>query len=235
MRAMILAAGRGTRLRPFTDSHPKALAQVGGVPLLEIVLRRLIDAGVREVVINLHHLGEQIEAFMRVNSNFGLSVRYSPETELLDTGGGLKQAARWLEDAPGGSFLVHNVDVLSDIDLRAMMHQHRTCGALATLAAMPRDTKRHLLFDTDGQLCGRVTADGENFVRPASGQSIRLGFAGIHAVSCRLLPLISEIGVFPIMESYLRLASEGERIRVFRADSYRWRDAGRPTDLRPLD
>lgn len=234
MRAMVFAAGRGTRLRPFTDDRPKALAEIEGVPLLEIVLRRLAGAGVREVVINLHHFGEQIEAFLERRKCFGLDVKFSREIDLLDTGGGLKQAAAWLRDAPGGSFLVHNVDVLSDIDLGAVMREHRASGALATLAAMPRATARPLLFDDHGWLCGRTTAAGDQLVREPAGSVIRLGFAGIHAVSTSLLPMLSESGAFPIIEAYLRLAGEGVSLRAFRADGCRWRDAGRPADLRPL-
>jgi NDP-sugar pyrophosphorylase family protein len=235
MKAMVFAAGRGTRLRPFTDDRPKALVEIEGVTLLEIVLGRLRTAGVTEVVINLHHFGEQIVSFLEQRGNFGLRVHVSWERELLDTGGGLKHAAAWLATAPGGSFLVHNVDVLSDIDLGSLMRTHRESGALATLAAMPRETSRPLLFDDAGWLCGRVTSARDRVVRAPVGSLQRLGFAGIHAVSCALLPLLSEAGAFPIVESYLRLAAEGHPIRAFRADGSRWRDAGRPADLRPLD
>lgn len=235
MKAMVFAAGRGTRLRPFTDDRPKALAEIEGVTLLELVLERLRRAGVTEVVINLHHFGEQIVAFLERKRNFGLVVHFSWERELLDTGGGLKHAAAWLAEAPGGCFFVHNVDVLSDIDLGLLMRTHRESGALATLAVMPRETTRPLLFDEAGRLCGRVTSAGDRVVRSPVGVLQRLGFAGIHAVSCALLPMLSESGVFPIVESYLRLTAEGQSILAFRADGSRWRDAGRPADLRPLD
>ena len=124
MKAMVLAAGRGTRLKPLTDTRPKALVEVGGVTLLELTLRRLAAAGVTEAIINLHHLGEQIPAFIEAHGLFGLRhIEYSPEPELLDTGGGLKEAAWFFGD--GRAFLVHNVDVLSDIDLRALAAEHR--------------------------------------------------------------------------------------------------------------
>jgi len=235
MKAMVFAAGRGTRLRPFTDAHPKALAEIGGATLLEIVLGRLKDAGVTEVVINLHHFGEQIEAFLERKGNFGLVVHVSREPDLLDTGGGLKQAARWLTGAPDEPVLVHNVDVLSDIDLHALVRAHRDSGALATLAVQPRETARALLFDSAGRLCGRATPAGDHLICAPEGELTRLGFAGIHAVSCALLPLLSERGAFSIVDSYLRLAGEGRAIRAFRADAFRWRDAGRAADLRPLD
>lgn len=235
MKAMVFAAGLGTRLRPLTDTRPKALVEISGVPLLEIVLKRLRATGVSEVVINLHHFGDQIERFLRANDHFGLTVHVSREPELLDTGGGLKQASRWLNGPPDESILVHNVDVLSDIDLKQLVAAHRTSGALATLAVQPRETSRPLLFDDDGWLCGRITSEGPRVTREPRGALTPLGFAGIHAIACSLFPLLTETGAFSIVESYLRLASAGRPIRAFRADGFRWRDAGRPSDLRPLD
>lgn len=234
MKAMVFAAGLGTRLRPLTETRPKALVEIQGVSLLELVLTRLRAAAVDEVVINVHHFREQIEAFLVRNGFFGLRVHLSHEDTLRDTGGGLKQAARWLEGDAGESFLVHNVDVLSDIDLVALMQDHCASGALATLAAKPRGTSRPLLFDDAGWLCGRVTAAGEKVIRPPVTQLVPLGFCGIHAVSCALLPRLTEVGAFSIVDAYLRLAGEGQPIRAFRADAFRWRDAGRPEDLRPL-
>jgi NDP-sugar pyrophosphorylase family protein len=232
MKAMVFAAGEGRRLRPLTDSRPKALVEVGGKALLEIVLARLRAAGVTEVVINLHHLGAQIEEFVARNNGFGLRVAFSLEEQLLDTGGGLKQAAWFFDD--NRPFLVHNVDVLSDIDLGAILEAHGRSGALATLAAMDRPTTRPLLFDAHSRLCGRVGRSGEVYARPLDGAVERLGFCGIHVVSPALLSRLTETGAFSIVESYLRLAGEGAQIRAFRADGFRWRDAGRPEDLRPL-
>ncbi len=234
MKAMIFAAGRGTRLKPLTDSRPKALVEVGGVALLELTVRRLIAAGVNEVVINLHHHGEQIPAFMEKHGRFGLRrVEYSAEPELLDTGGGLKEAAWFFDD--GRPFLVHNVDVLSDIDLRALLAEHQQTGALATLAALPRPTARPLFFDSANRLIGRRSATtGDTFVRAPRGESVALGFCGIQVVSPALFGKMTESGVFPIVTCYLRLAGENEAINAFRADGARWRDCGRPEDLRPL-
>lgn len=231
MKAMVLAAGRGTRLRPLTDTRPKALVEIGGVPLLEIVLRRLREAGVDQVVINLHHLGGQIEAFVARHAGFGLQVVFSREETLLDTGGGLEHAAWFFDD--GRPFLVHNVDVLSDIDLRAMVRAHEASGALATLAAMERPTARPLLFDAGGHLCGRVGPDGDRLARAPAGALRRCGFAGIHVVSPGLLGRLTETGVFSIIDSYLRLAGEGAAIQLFDAAGARWRDAGRPENLGP--
>ncbi|BET65282.1 nucleotidyltransferase family protein [Opitutales bacterium ASA1] len=232
MKAMLLAAGMGTRLRPLTDTRPKALVEIDGEPLLAIALRRLAQAGVREVVINLHHFGEQIEAWVAEHGAFGIRVAFSRETELLDTGGGLKQAAWFFDD--GKPFLVHNVDVLSDIDLAEMVRSHEASGALATLAAMPRPTARPLLFDEAGRLCGRVHASGERLVVPVDAPLTRLGFCGIHVLSPEVFEHLHEVGRFSIVDAYLRLAVAGQRIRAFRVDGARWRDAGRPADLRPL-
>jgi NDP-sugar pyrophosphorylase family protein len=231
---MVFAAGRGTRLKPLTDTRPKALVEIEGRTLLERVLRRLVAAGVTEVVINLHHLGEQIPQFLAENDNFGLQhVAFSPEPELLGTGGGLKQAAGFFDD--GQPFLVHNSDVLSDIDLGALLRVHRASGALATLAVMARPTARPLLFDSADGLVGRRTSEaGEEFVRPARGAVTALGFCGIQALSPAIFGELSETGAFGLTEAYLRLAGAGEAIVAHRVDGAKWRDCGRPEDLQPL-
>jgi NDP-sugar pyrophosphorylase family protein len=234
MKAMVFAAGRGTRLRPLTDARPKALVEVGGQTLLERVMERLVEAGVTEVVINLHHLGEQIPPFIEQHGRFGLRrVAYSDEPVLLGTGGGLKQAAWFFDD--GEPFLVHNADVLSTIDLGALLLAHRRCGALATLAVMARPTARPLYFDARGRLVGRRTADGrDELVRASDGAITPLGFCGIQAVSPALFERMIETGAFGIAEAYLRLAGAGETIHAHRVDGAKWRDCGRPEDLRPL-
>jgi NDP-sugar pyrophosphorylase family protein len=234
MKAMILAAGRGTRLQPLTNTRPKALVEVAGRTLLEGVVVRLVDAGVTEAVINLHHLGEQIPPFLEAHDCFGLRrVAYSNEPVLLGTGGGLKQAAWFFDD--GSPFLVHNVDVLSDIDLGALMLAQRSSQALATLAVMARPTARPLYFDSGGRLVGRWSPDrGDEFVCTPSGGAVALGFCGIQAVSPAIFERISEVGEFGIAEAYLRLAGANEGILAHRVDGAKWRDCGRPGDLRPL-
>ena len=234
MKAMVFAAGCGTRLRPLTDTRPKALVEVAGRTLLEQVLSRLVAAGVTEVIVNLHHLGEQIAPFLAKHENLGLErVAYSPEPALLGTGGGMKQAAWFFDD--GKPFLVHNVDVLSTIDLGALLHAHRQSGALATLAVMARATTRPLFFDTEGRLVGRRSlATGDEFVCAPRGRTVPLGFCGIQAVSPAIFGKISEIGAFGITEAYLRLAGAGEAITAHRVDGAKWRDCGRPEDLHPL-
>lgn len=235
MKAMIYAAGRGTRLKPLTDTRPKALVEVGGVPLLEITLRRLAAAGTREVIVNTHHFADHVRHYIDTHTaeRFGLwRIAVSEERELLDTGGGLMKAAWFFDDTM--PFLVHNVDVLSDADLAAFMTAHTESGALATLAAMPRETERPLLFDSQGMLAGRGTPASPKLVRPIEGEPVALGFCGIHAVSPAIFPLITERGAFSIVDAYLRLAAQGVRIRAGRIDGTRWRDCGRREDLRPL-
>ena len=231
MKAMILAAGFGTRLRPLTDGRPKALVTVAGKTLLEITIERLRSFGVSEIIVNAHHFAEQIEEFLRAHANFGLQIEISREDELLDTGGGLKKAAWFFrdDDAP---FLLHNVDVLSTIDLAAMLKAHRDRHALATLAVMQRKTSRYLLFDEAGLLCGRrAGVDGEpEMARPAETTQA-LAFCGIHMIEPRLLSMLTEQGAFSIIPAYLRLAAAGERIAAFHADAYSWRDVGKLEDL----
>jgi NDP-sugar pyrophosphorylase family protein len=234
MKAMILAAGLGARLRPLTDNRPKALVEIAGRTLLEITLTRLRAFGIREVIINVHHLAEMILDYLKSNDNFGLRIEVSREEVLLDTGGGLKKAAHFfLEDWNGSEkpFIVHNVDVLSTIDLARMVRFHTENKALATLAVQDRETFRYLLFDPQLQLCGRrFGRDGKDeFVRSSPpGQAQALAFSGIHVISPRLFAMMVEEGAFPIMTCYLRLAAQGERILAFRADEYYWRDLGRP-------
>jgi len=234
MKAMILAAGLGTRLRPLTDDRPKALVELNGRTLLEITLSRLRKFGVREVVINIHHFADMIVDYLTANENFGMTIAISREDVLLDTGGGLKKAANFFAEnsRPAGElFIVHNVDVLSTIDLRSMVQFHNENQALATLAMQDRKTSRYLLFDDDRQLCGRQTGSDEpELVRPCQ-QLQALAFSGIHVISPRLFSLMTEDGVFPIVASYLRLAAQGEKILAFRADKYYWRDLGSPENV----
>jgi NDP-sugar pyrophosphorylase family protein len=227
MRAMVLAAGLGTRLRPLTDDRPKALVEINGRTLLEITLARLRRFGISEVMINAHHLAEKIVDYLRTRQNFGMRIEISREEVLLDTGGGLKRAAPFfLEHDAEEPFLVHNVDVLSSIDLRRMVESHVEREALATLAVQHRESSRSLLFDKDLQLVGRHTRGAEpEMFRPAS-RSQAAGFCGIHVISPRIFSLVQEEGVFPIVPVYLRLAGQGDRICGFSADEYYWRDLG---------
>jgi NDP-sugar pyrophosphorylase family protein len=235
MKAMILAAGLGTRLRPLTDDRPKALVEVAGRTLIEITLRRLSTFGVQEAIVNVHHFADLVSEYLKKSDNFGMKIEISREEVLLDTGGGLKKAAWFFlnSEQPDEPFILHNVDVISTIDLDRMVQAHRENQALATLAVQERETSRYLLFDGQNQLCGRRAGrDGiSEMVRPAHKTSA-LAFSGVHVISPRLLTHLEEDGVFSIVTSYLRLASEGEKIIGFRADEYYWRDLGRPENVR---
>jgi mannose-1-phosphate guanylyltransferase len=232
---MILAAGLGTRLRPLTDNRPKALVEIEGRTLLEITLSRLRAFGIREVIINVHHFASMILEYLRTNADFGMRIEVSREEVLLDTGGGLKRAAYFfLEDSNPSEepFILHNVDVISTIDLRRMVQFHAENQALATLAVQEREASRYLLFDEQLQLCGRRSGRDHKteFVR-SSRQLQVLAFSGIHVISPRLFALMIEEGVFSIITSYLHLAAHKEKILAFRADEYYWRDLGRPDEV----
>jgi NDP-sugar pyrophosphorylase family protein len=236
---MVLAAGLGTRLRPLTDDRPKALVAVAGRTLLEIVLERLRGFGVREVVVNAHHFAEQMIEYLRAH-DFGMRIEVSPEVTLLDTGGGLKKAAWFFLERAGSEgsganapFLVHNVDVISTIDLGAMVRFHEKRGALATLAVAEREASRQLLFDEAGKLVGRQKGGETEWARGGAGSDAAraLAFAGIHVLSPRIFELMLEEGAFSIIDAYLRLAGEGEKIVAYRADGVYWRDLGRPESV----
>jgi NDP-sugar pyrophosphorylase family protein len=313
MKAMILAAGLGTRLRPLTDHRPKALVEINGRTLLEITLTRLRAFGITEVIINVHHFADRVIDYLKSNKSFGMRIELSREEVLLDTGGGLKKAAWFFVEDPARldePFLLHNVDVLSTIDFARMLQFHKEHHALATLAVQDRESNRYLLFDDHLQLCGRTSstpvpsgAEGATpgcapqmtatqnpsgsasppaqkvsspFIPPNDASSpvipneVRdllllrqgtaklvpsvvegavpqsepnhgasapevplqaLAFSGIHMISPRLLPMLTEEGVFSIIPAYLRLAAQGQKILAFRADNYYWRDLGRPADL----
>ena len=231
MQAMIFAAGLGTRLRPLTDTTPKALVDVGGVPMLERVMMRLIDAGADRIVVNVHPFAERIERFVRERDGFGDEVVFSRETDgPLETGGGLAYARDLLQaDRP---LFLHNADVLTDLPLVAMAEAHAKREALATLAVAERPTTRVLLFDERG-LLGRVDESQglERRIREPVGEVSKLAFAGVHVVAPELVGRIEEQGAFSILEPYLRLAGEGAAIHPFRVDGCVWVDIGRPEQL----
>jgi NDP-sugar pyrophosphorylase family protein len=237
MKAMILAAGLGTRLRPLTNDRPKALVEVAGRTLLEITLSRLRTFGVREVIINVHYFADMVVDYLKKNDDFGMRIEISREEVLLDTGGGLKKAAYFFLNNASGlhePFILHNVDVISTIDLARMLQFHSEHRALATLAVQERETSRYLLFDQQLQLCGRLSGHDQQaeFVRSSDQLLVQaLAFSGVHVISPRIFSLMPEEGAFSIIASYLRVAGLGEKVIAFRADEYYWRDLGRPENV----
>lgn len=234
MKAMLLAAGLGTRLRPLTDDRPKALVEVAGRTLLEITLTRLRSIGANQAIVNVHHFSDMVCAYLQAHNNFGMQVEVSREDDsLLDTGGGLKKAAHFfLDDASDDPFLVHNVDVISTIDLNRLLNTHRESGALATLAVHDRKSSRYLLFDELLQLCGRKAGVDQPVEVVRQSPFLQpLAFSGIQAISPRFLRMMDDEGAFSIIAAYLKLAAKGKLIRGFRADEYYWRDLGRPESL----
>ena len=228
MKAMVLAAGLGTRLRPLTDDRPKALVEINGRTLLEITLTRLCAFGVSQVIVNVHHFADMILRYLAEKQNFGMRIEISHEDELLDTGGGLRKAAWFfLEGRRDEPFLVHNVDVLSSIDLAQMTRFHEERHALATLAVQDRPSSRSLLFDQQELLCGRrfEREQRTELARPVEPLQA-FAFCGIHVISPRLLGMMTETGAFSIIETYLHLAAGGEKLAAFRANGTYWRDLG---------
>jgi NDP-sugar pyrophosphorylase family protein len=223
MKAMVFAAGLGTRLRPLTDNLPKALVDIGGVPMLGVALRRLAAVGVTEAVVNAHHFHEKIAEFLAAGG-FGLKASLSLEEGLpLETGGGLKKAAAFFDD--GKPFFAYNADVWSEMDLAELYSSHLASGALATLAVRDRGSRRRLLFDDGMVLKGRESGASSPGLRP-------LAFSGIQVVSQEIFAGMTEEGVFAITDVYLRLAAAGKKIMGYEDKSSFWSDIG---DLERLE
>lgn len=233
---MIFAAGLGTRLRPLTDNMPKALVPVAGKPMLERVIMRLKEAGFDKIIINIHHFGEQIIDFLHNHDNFGVDIHISDERDmLLDTGGGIKKARPFLDgDEP---FLVHNADILTDIDLSAFYRHHLESNAEATLLVSQRETSRYLLFDTAYNLHGWINkSTGE--VKPENlsyreGDYKELAFGGIHIISPSLFRYMENKtweGKFSIIPFYLSVYRQ-THIQGYPLQGFRWFDIGKPETL----
>ncbi|HEY3249727.1 MAG TPA: nucleotidyltransferase family protein, partial [Ignavibacteria bacterium] len=176
-RAMILAAGYGTRLKPLTDTRPKALISYKGKPMIENVIIKIKKAGINEITINTHYLAEKIKEYLDNNKFGGLKVNLTYEKEILGTGGGIKNAAGYLKGS--ANFLVHNVDVESDIDLAELTEFHLKNSPLATLAVKKRDTTRPLLIDEDNNLIGRIREGKQQLLKEVSGPISQISFCGV--------------------------------------------------------
>jgi NDP-sugar pyrophosphorylase family protein len=231
MKAMVFAAGLGTRLRPYTNDRPKALVEVQGKSLLEITLLRLRAAGVVEAVVNVHHFADLVIAHLQAHDNFGLTIHLSDEREcLLDTGGALKKAAPLLSDAP---FLLHNVDILSDLDLRALYAAHLAHpDALSTLAVRQRKTSRYLEFDEAGLLAGWKNArTGAQKISRESALVTDWAYSGIAVIDPRLFAFFPpDEAVFSVVDVWLD-AARTQAIRNFPHHESRWLDVGKPEAL----
>ncbi|MDO4164992.1 MAG: nucleotidyltransferase family protein [Bacteroides sp.] len=235
MKALIFAAGLGTRLRPLTDHKPKALVSVGGQPMLQRVIIRLKEAGFDDITVNVHHFGQQIIDFLHANDNFGVRIHISDERdELLDTGGGILKARPFLDG--NEPFLVHNADILSDIDLAALYRHHVEGDAQATLLVSRRQTSRYLLLDETYRLCGWTNKNtGEvrpaGFIPDASYQEY--AFGGIHIISPSLFRYMEEgqwSGKFSIIPFYLSICQKA-KIQGYPLSGFQWFDIGKPETL----
>jgi NDP-sugar pyrophosphorylase family protein len=226
-RAMILAAGLGTRFKPWTDRHPKALAPVNGKSLLQRNIEYLQRYGIREVVVNVHHFAGQLVEALRAGKGWGSEIFISDETAaVLETGGGLKKARPWLEKAP---FVLMNVDILTDMDLGAMIDDHFKLRPLATLAVTNRSTSRYFLFDGQNELCGwrNVQTGQERMSRPAD-HLLQKAFSGIHVIDPAIFDLMRLEGKFSTVDLYLDLAST-QTIRGFDHSDSKLIDVGKPS------
>lgn len=231
-RAMLFAAGLGTRLKPFTDHHPKALAPVNGKPLLQRNVEYLLQAGIRDIIVNVHHFAEQIADFLQAHAGFGARITLSEEQPVpLETGGGLLKAAWFFEEA-GGPFVVMNADILTDLNLSAMYLSHQAHRPMATLAVTRRKSSRVLLFDAEMRLSGwQHLSSGETRIARLEASALQpFAFSGVHIIEPALLRLIRQTGIFSIIDSYLDLASEQE-IRGYLHEGDKVVDVGRPASI----
>ena len=231
MKAMILAAGLGTRLKPFTDKHPKALAIVNGKTILQRNIEYLASYGIKEVIVNVHHFANQITDLIETNDGFGSAITFSDETnEVLETGGGIKKAA-WFFENDDEPFVVMNVDILTDMNLEQMILQHKKNNPLATLAVTSRVTSRYFLFDDLNHLCGwtnektcerKISRESKNYILKA--------FSGIHIISPKIFSLIKMEGKFSMVDVYLELAKTHD-ITAFDHSDSKFIDVGKPESI----
>jgi len=235
MKAMVFAAGLGTRLKPVTDKIPKPLIEINGKPVIEYVLERLIKNGVDEVIINIHHFGSQIVDYIDSKKSYGIRIEFSDESDLLlDTGGGLKKAYWFFNDSK--PFILYNGDILSDIDLKKMYNAHAASGAIATLAVRNRKTSRYFLFDKNNILCGWRNSKTEEEIikRQYSSELSPLAFSGIHIINPLLFRYFPGEVKFSMVELYLNMAPE-EIIKGYDHSGDKWIDIGKPESLKKAE
>jgi NDP-sugar pyrophosphorylase family protein len=233
MKAMIFAAGLGTRLGTLTECKPKALVEVNGKPMLEHVIEYLKRYGIRDIIVNVHHFGSLIIDFLKKNNNFGIHIEISDESnELLDTGGGLIKANHFFAD--GKPFVVHNVDVLSRTKLDEVLKFHDQKEALATLVVKHRTTSRYILCDAAGNIAGwRNTKTGEEIIAKPSAEYIEVAFSGIQIIDPKLFEYNRLSGKFSLTDMYLTLA-KSQTLATFIDDGL-WFDLGKPENIREAE
>jgi N-acetyl-alpha-D-muramate 1-phosphate uridylyltransferase len=226
-KAMILAAGLGTRLKPFTENHPKALFPVNGKSLLQRNIEYLHSFGVTDIIVNVHHFADQIIKILKDNNGWGTTITISDETsEVLETGGGLKKAAHYFENSTE-PFVLMNADILTNLDIAAMLEYHKSTNALATLAITDRATSRYLLFNESNTLCGWLN-DKTGEQKGNAGN--KKAFSGIHILSPKIFSLITEQGKFSMIDLYVRL-SQTEQIKGFDHSTGILVDVGKPENV----
>lgn len=231
MKAMILAAGLGTRLKPFTDTHPKALAEVNGKSLLQRNVEYLKSFGVNEIIVNVHHFASQILDSIDKNKGWGTAITISDETdEVLETGGGLIKAAWFFQDSEQ-PFILLNVDILTDLDLKKMLDNHKSSNALATLALSSRETSRYFLFDENNNLSGweNIKTNQKIITRPDPNLT-RKAFSGLHIISSKIFKSITQTGKFSMVDIYLEL-SKNKVIKGFDQSDSKFIDVGKPESI----
>jgi NDP-sugar pyrophosphorylase family protein len=231
MKAMIFAAGLGTRLKPITNKIPKALVPLAGKPLLFHQVNTLKKAGVNSIIINVHHHAQLIIDYLSDQKNFGIQIEISEEESLLDTGGGLKKASWFFDnDQP---FVVHNVDVISSINIQQMINFHKQNNVLATVAVKARKTTRYLILDAQDYLIGwQSVATGEKKLAvEVKGITQNLSFLGIHVMSPKIFGFLPQDKVFSLIEAYLHMANNQQQIMGFKCDHQLWWDLGKKEDF----
>ena len=227
-KAMILAAGYGTRLKELTKDTPKALVHYKGKPMISHVIERLESFGIKEIVVNSHHFADQMEKHFNEN-NYNAKIELVFEKEILGTGGGIKNAENYLNT--DDDFLVHNSDVISDIDLKNMYEYHKNNKAFATLALQNRDTARPLITDEEMNIIGRKSNSGFLRYKEPAGAEKLIGFCGIHFISSEIFKNFIENGFFDIFTTYFRLIEEGKYIIGYELLNSTWKDIGTPENL----
>lgn len=231
MKAMLFAAGLGTRLQGETADKPKALVKIGGKTLLERAIKKLKNEGVQEIVVNVHHFADLVIDFIN-SRNWGLPIHISDERhKLLETGGGLKKAAHYFSD--DSPILIYNVDILSNLDLQLLKEEHLNSGALATLVVRNRETQRYFKFDSDKNLVGWINkkTNESKISRPSNyATATEMAFSGIHIIQPELLKLMPDEDRFSIVKVYLELAKTRE-IKGYFDTSDSWIDVGKPVQL----